>query len=182
SLILWILVQKFDIVGLHIYMDDFSGWDFADNLIMFHGRLRPRCQVLLLIFWDSIRCPYEDEKQDAGPCLKIIGFFVNICTGTISITDDSIRDLVEQIQIFLNHSSWKPPLCHWLRLCEHINWALNVLPWTRPALTELYSKIDNKMGMGSGVPLNVAVRESLTWLMETLPRSIGVQLLEDGLW
>ncbi|KAJ3831478.1 hypothetical protein F5878DRAFT_76884 [Lentinula raphanica] len=38
------------------------------------------------------------------------------------------------------------------------------------------------MGMGSGVPLNVAVRESLTWLMETLPRSIGARLLEDGLW
>ncbi|KAJ3816888.1 hypothetical protein F5880DRAFT_1462618, partial [Lentinula raphanica] len=107
---------------------------FHINLVMFHGRLRPRRQVLLLIFWDYIHCPYEDEKQDAGPCLKIIGFFINICAGTISITDDSIKELIVQIQTFLNHSSRKPPLRQWMRLCGHINWALNVLPWARPAL------------------------------------------------
>ncbi|KAJ3742267.1 hypothetical protein EV360DRAFT_27052, partial [Lentinula raphanica] len=180
SLILWILVRKFDIVGLHMYMDDFFGWDYSDNLVLFHGRWRPRRQVLL--FWDHIHCPYEDPKQDAGLLLKIIGFFIDINGGTISITDSTIADLVEKINTFLGHPSRKPPLREWLHLCGHINWALNVLPWGRPALTELYAKIDNKAGMKSGVPINVAVKESLTWLVEVLPQSIGVRLLDDGFW
>ncbi|KAJ3816373.1 hypothetical protein F5880DRAFT_1494355 [Lentinula raphanica] len=145
-----------------MYMDDFFGWDFAENLVFFHGQWRPRRQVQLLLFWDVIRCPYEDLKQDAGSCLKIIGFLIDINAGTISITDESITELLSCIRIFLNHSSRKPPLRDWLRLCGHINWALNVLPWGQPALSELYSKISDKTGMRSGVPINVAVREGLS--------------------
>ncbi|KAJ3816983.1 hypothetical protein F5880DRAFT_1632905, partial [Lentinula raphanica] len=182
SLILWILVRKFNIVGLHMYMDDFFGWDYADNLVFFHGRLRPRRQVQILLFWDYIGCPYEDSKQDDGLLLKIIGFFIDINAGTISITNSAIRELVEKIEAFLGHPTRKPPLRDWLHLCGHVNWALNVLPWGRPALTELYAKIDNKAGMKSGVPINVAVRESLSWLAEILPHSIGVRLLDNDFW
>ncbi|KAJ3791456.1 hypothetical protein GGU11DRAFT_694442, partial [Lentinula aff. detonsa] len=144
SLILWILVRKLDIVGLHMYMDDFFGWDFDDNCAFFRGRLRPKRQIQLLIFWEYINCPYEDRKQDSGACLKIIGFFININIGSISITDSSVNDLVSRINSFLDHPQRKPILRDWLQLAGHINWAFNVLPWGRPALTELYAKVDNK--------------------------------------
>ncbi|KAJ3737623.1 hypothetical protein DFJ43DRAFT_968916, partial [Lentinula guzmanii] len=182
SLILWILVRKLDIVGLHMYMDDFFGWDFDDNCAFFRGRLRPKRQIQLLIFWEYINCPYEDRKQDSGACLKIIGFFININIGSISITDSSVNDLVSRINSFLDHPQCKPILRDWLQLAGHINWAFNVLPWGRPALTELYAKVDNKLGMSAGVPLNVAIRESLSWLADILPKSIGVRFLDDGFW
>jgi hypothetical protein len=86
GLICWIAVRKLDIVGLHVYMDDFFGWDFADQLVFYRGRHRPRRQVQLLILWEAISCPFEDKKQDHGEQLKIIGFWVDINLGTISLT------------------------------------------------------------------------------------------------
>ncbi|KAJ4490947.1 hypothetical protein J3R30DRAFT_3679165 [Lentinula aciculospora] len=67
-------------ICLHVYMDDFFGWDFLNNLVFFRGCLHPKQQVQLLLFWDYIGCPYKDAKQDDGICLKIIGFFIDINT------------------------------------------------------------------------------------------------------
>ena len=35
ALICWIGEQKLNIRGLHVYMDDFFGWDFATDLVLF---------------------------------------------------------------------------------------------------------------------------------------------------
>lgn len=59
SLICWISIRKLHLIGLHCYMDDFFGWDRADNLILFHGSRRPRKQVQLLILWDFLGVPWE---------------------------------------------------------------------------------------------------------------------------
>ena len=83
GLLCWIAIRKLNIIGLHVYMDNF---DFADNLVPYHGWLRPCRQVQLLTFWDEISCPFEDKKQDHGEVLKIIGFFVKINHGTITHT------------------------------------------------------------------------------------------------
>ena len=40
ALICWIGEQKLDIRGLHVYMDDFFGWDFAMDLVLFRGEKR----------------------------------------------------------------------------------------------------------------------------------------------
>ncbi|KAF8218766.1 hypothetical protein L208DRAFT_1469623 [Tricholoma matsutake] len=42
GLLCWLGIRKFGIEGLHVYMDDFFGWDYADNLVWYRGRLRPR--------------------------------------------------------------------------------------------------------------------------------------------
>ena len=39
GLICWLATKKLDIVDLHVYMDDFFGWDFKDNCLLFHGKL-----------------------------------------------------------------------------------------------------------------------------------------------
>jgi len=39
GLLCWLAIQKLGIFSLHVYMDDFFGWDFEDNLIMYHGKL-----------------------------------------------------------------------------------------------------------------------------------------------
>ena len=35
GLLCWLGVRKLGILGLHVYMDDFFGWDYADNLVWF---------------------------------------------------------------------------------------------------------------------------------------------------
>ena len=32
-------VKKLEIEDLHVYMDDFFGWDYKDNRIQYHGHL-----------------------------------------------------------------------------------------------------------------------------------------------
>jgi hypothetical protein len=67
-------------------------------------------------------------------------------------------------------------------LSGHLNWLLNVLPWGRPALSELYRKISGKHHALAGVPLNATVISDLTWLESIIPRSIGVHIVGTGSW
>jgi hypothetical protein len=92
------------------------------------------------MFWDEICCHLEERKQEFGFLLKIIGFFVNINNGTITLTDESISDVLETIQAFLATPGRCPPLREWLRVGGHLNWVFNVLPLGQPALGEFYRK------------------------------------------
>jgi hypothetical protein len=182
GLLCWLGIQKFNINGLHVYMDDFFGWDNADNLVRYRGRLRPRRQVQLLVLWESISCPFEDRKQDHGEVLKIIGFWVDINAGSVSLPPNSISDVIAKIDHFLATPDRSPALRAWQRLAGHLNWMLNVLPWGRPALTELYRKISGKNWSHCGIPINAAVRVDLSWLKAIIPSAIGIRFTDVGLW
>ncbi|KAF8232477.1 hypothetical protein L208DRAFT_1041102, partial [Tricholoma matsutake] len=71
-------------------MDDFFGWNLADNLILYRGALHPQHQVQLLILWERISCPFENRKQQHGKLLKIIGFWMDANRGNISLSPQSI--------------------------------------------------------------------------------------------
>jgi hypothetical protein len=182
GLICWIATKRLEITDLHVYMDDFFGWDFADSLIRFRGALRPRRQVQLLLLWEAISCPFDDEKQLSGQLLKIIGFHLDVDAGTISLDPQSIGSIVSQINYFLNYPGRRVALRNWLRIAGSVNWLLNVLPWGKPALSEVYRKISGKSHMDSGVFINAEVRESLTWLKNVIPNAIGVRFTDQGLW
>jgi hypothetical protein len=182
GLICWLGIRKLSITDLHVYMDDFYGWDFADNLVWFHGRLRPRRQVQLLLLWEGINCPYEDKKQDHGETLKIIGFWVDINVGSIALAPSSVTQILVRIDSFLSTTNRKPPLREWLRLAGHLNWLLNVLPWGRPALTEMYRKVSGKNHLYRGIHINAKVTRDLLWLKDTIPRSLGVLFTDVGRW
>jgi hypothetical protein len=182
SLICWLGERKLNILSLHVYMDDFFGWDFEGNFVWFHGRYRPQRQVQLLLLWDAISCPYEDKKQEHGSPLKIIGFWVDVNLGTISLSPSSIEDIVSKVQIFVSTPNRQPCLRDWQRLAGHLNWMLNVLPWARPALSELYRKMSGKVHANKGLFLNAQVREDLGWLIDIIPAAIGVRFIDTGLW
>jgi hypothetical protein len=59
---------------------------------------------------------------------------------------------------------------------------LNVLPWGRPALSELYRKISGKSWSHRGIPINAAVTADLIWLKNIIPSSIGIRFTDMGLW
>ena len=144
ALICWIGEQKLDICGLHMYMDDFFGWDFATDLVLFRGEKRPQQQVLLLLLWEQVSCPYDLIKQVQGSPLKIIGFWVDINKGMISLSLESMDNIILNIDAFLSISSHCHPLQEWQCLGGHLNWLLNVLPWGWLALSELYWKTQGK--------------------------------------
>ena len=84
ALMCWIGIKKFDIKDLHDFMDDFFSWALAADLVFYKGISRPRSQARLLMFWDEIRCPWKEKKQEFGMELKIIGFYVDINRGTLT--------------------------------------------------------------------------------------------------
>ena len=163
-------------------MDEFFRWDFADNLIFFHGMLQSHQQVQLLILREFIGCPFEDQKLEHGNCLKIIGFWVDANCGSISLTHDSITNVISCVNDFLNHPDHCLILRDWQRLGGHLNWLLNVLCWGHPALSEMYWKMGGKNFSGRGIFINHEVREELTWLTDVIPQSIGVRFVDSMHW
>jgi hypothetical protein len=163
GLLCWIAVRKLDIISLFVYMDDFFGWDFADNLVFY-------------------RCPSEDRKQEHGITLKIIGFWVDAQLGSISLSPDSVKDLLSKIDSFLSYSDRQPPLREWQKLSGHLNWLLNVLPWARPAPTELYRKTKAKTHVNAKIFLNREVIQDLTWLSSVIRDYIGVCFVDAVAW
>jgi hypothetical protein len=104
GLLCWLGVRKLGIASLHVYMDDFFGWDYADNLVWYRGKLRPCRQVQFLLLWESISCPFKDRKQEHGEALKIIGFWVDINAGSISLPPSTVSDIITKIDLFLTRS------------------------------------------------------------------------------
>lgn len=182
GLMCWIAVRKFNLDGICVYMDDFFGCDLADNLIPFRGMTLPWKQVQLLLLWDAIGCPWEAKKQLSDATLVVIGFWIDPNVGSISLSPSSVEDIVRTIRLFLDAPDRKRPLREWQRLAGHLNWLLNVLPWGRPALTELYRKIAGKEKTSLPLFLNREVISDMEWLIQVIPRAIGVRFIDEGRW
>ncbi|KAF6745782.1 hypothetical protein DFP72DRAFT_763733, partial [Ephemerocybe angulata] len=182
ALLCWIGIFVYGIDSLHVYMDDFFGIDVDSNLVFYQGRYRPASQAALLRFWDFIGCPWEEKKQEHGACLKIIGFYVDINRGSISLAPEAISTLLKFISDFLASPDRKAPLQTWQRLAGYINWALNVLLWGRPGLCEVYRKMAGKSNARASLYLNRETTEELTWLHEAISSSLGVSFITEGCW
>ena len=182
GLMCWIAIMKFDIKDLHDFMDDFFSWALASDLVIYKGISRPRSQTRLLMFWDEIGCPWKDKKQEYGLELKIIGFYVDINRGTLTLTDESITSVLSTVRSFLATPGRRPSLRDWLRVGGHLNWIFNVLPLGKPALGEFYRKIAGKGVMNAGVSLNADVVRNLEWLIEVIPKAIGVHFVDATRW
>ena len=182
GLMCWLAIKKFDIKDLHDFMDDFFSWAIASDLVFYKGVSRPRPQARLLMFWDEICCPWKDKKQEFGTELKIIGFYVNINRGTLTLTDNAISDVLDVVRAFLSTPGCRPSLREWLRVGGHLNWIFNVLPLGRPALGEFYRKVAGKNLMNAGISLNADMVRNLEWLIEVIPKTIGVHFVNATHW
>jgi hypothetical protein len=182
ALMCWIGIKKFGIKDLHVFMDDFFSWALASDLTVYKGISRPHPQTRLLMLWDEISCPWKDKKQEYGEELKVIGFYVDINRGTLTLTDESITNVIAVVRSFLTTPGRRPPLREWLRIAGHLNWIFNVLPLGRPALTEFYRKTAGKNLMNAGISLNADVVRNLEWLIEVIPKAIGVHFVDATHW
>jgi len=134
------------------------------------------------MLWDEIGCPWKDKKQEYGKELKIIGFHVDINRGTLTLTDDDIANVLTTVRAFLATLGCHPSLREWLRIGGHLNWVFNVLPLGRPALGKFYQKVAGKDIMNAGIALNADVIRSLEWLIEVIPKAIGVHFVDATHW
>jgi hypothetical protein len=182
GLMCWIGIKKFHIRDLHDYMDDFFSWGLASDLVIYKGVSRPRSQTRLLMLWDEIGCPWKEKKQEYGLKLKIIGFYVDINRGTLTLTDESVTNVIAAVRTFLSTPGRRPSLREWLRIGGHLNWVFNVLPLGRPALSEFYRKIAGKSIMGAGIALNADVIRNFEWLINIIPNAIGVHFVDSTRW
>jgi hypothetical protein len=182
GLMCWLGIKKFDIKNLHDFMDDFFSWAQALDFVLYKGISRPRPQARLLMLWDEIGCPWVEKKQEFGKQQKIIGFFVDINQGTITLPDDAISEIIATVKSFLDTPDRRPSLREWLRVGGHLNWVFNVLPLGRPALGEFYRKVAGKSFMNAGIALNAEVIRDMKWLLQVIPRAIGVHFVDATHW
>ena len=63
-----------------------------------------------------------------------------------------------------------------------MNWVFNVLPLGKPALGEFYRKIAGKTLMNAGIALNAEVVRNLEWLVDVIPRAIGIHFVNASHW
>ena len=99
---------------------------------------------------------------------KIISFWVDINKGTISLSLESVDNIILNIDAFLSISSRHHLLREWQHLGGHLNWLLNVLPWGQPALSELYQKTQGKNKPSTKIFPNATVQSDLWRLADTI--------------
>ncbi|KAF8238116.1 hypothetical protein L208DRAFT_1243471 [Tricholoma matsutake] len=99
SLVLWIAVFIKFISNLFSYVDDSFSWEFADHVEFYppYGKLMPIKQVCLLLLFDELGIPHNEQKQVSGSPLTIIGFDVDPNAMTITMPPEVHQDLLTAI-------------------------------------------------------------------------------------
>jgi hypothetical protein len=189
SLVSWIAKRKHEIDNLGTYSDDSFGVQLMTQFTFYepYKTFLPTNQTILLKLWDELGIPHKREKQIFGQVLTIIGIDVNTVDMTLTLPSDSRTELLQHLKDFARvpvHSGVKYSLKEFQRLAGWFNWALNVYPLLRPALSNIYSK------MGHACPdkpltklyVNNSIRSDLLWAIDHLTRLPGTRLLRSREW
>ena len=105
---------------------------------------------------------------------------------TLSLPQDAKERLLSELRYW----AAKPPksssgsfrLKYWERLAGWFNWALNIYPLLRPALNNVYSKMNSKRNRDQRIYINNTVREDLMWAINHIESSDGVHLFKSFQW
>ena len=137
----------------------------------------PTEQAQILCLWDDIGLPHEDAKQIFGPVVPCIGFDVNLNNMTVTMIPAKRESLIEACELFV--SSGRRSLRDFQQLAGHINWALNIYPRLRPALSALYAKTTGKSRTFANIWVNNDIQSELAWFIAHVKRSNGIHFLRS---
>jgi len=142
SLVTWIGKNKYGIEDLGAYSDDSFGIELAKNSTVYepYNRIMPTNQVTLLNLWDRLGIPHKEKKQLFGSKLTIIGIEVDADELTLTLPDENRSELIAQLYDFSRtpvKTGVKYTLKDFQRLAGWFNWALNVYPLLKPALSNV---------------------------------------------
>jgi hypothetical protein len=189
SLVTWIGKNEYEIHDLGTYSDDSFGIEFAKNVTYYepYERCMPTNQVNLLKLWDVLGIPHKARKQVSGKVLTIIGIEVDANELTLTLPPENKTELVAQLKDFARSpegNGVKYALKDFQRLAGWFNWALNVYPLLKPALSNVYAKMSHSKPDKPLTKLyvNNAIRSDLLWAVDHLSRLSGTRVLQSLDW
>ena len=188
SLVSWIVKNERGICNLATYIDDLSGFDYADDLLLYepYNTHFPHHQTLLLRLWDNLCIPHKSKKQIFGPVIPIIGIDVNPNMMMLTLSPKRHSDLCEALYSWVikphNGSKTNYQLKHWQRMGDWINWAFNVFLLLRPCLNNFYHKISGLYNPSCWIWVNNSIRDDFAWAAHHIESSSGVRILRSWHW
>ena len=185
----WIAKNEWEIPNLATYSDDSFGIEFADSFSLYepYGQSLPTAQANLLTLWDHLGIPHKEKKQVHGTQLTIIGIEVDASSLTLTLPQKSRSDLLHQLKDFARipeKGGVKYALKDFQRLAGWFNWALNVYPLLRPALSNVYAKMSHAKADKplTKLYINNSIRSDLLWAVDHLSRLPGTRVLQSLDW
>jgi hypothetical protein len=189
SLVTWVGKNECHIPDLGAYSDDSFEVELARNVTLYkpYSHSMPTNQVTLLNLWDRLSIPHKEKKQLWGANLTIIRIEVDAKNLTLTLPTESKLELVAFLINFARSPEGKR-VRYSLRDFQHMtgwfNWALNVFPLLKLALSNVYAK------MGHSKPdkpltklyVNNSIRSDLLWAINHINHSSGTQVLQSLDW
>ncbi|KAF7374421.1 DNA/RNA polymerase [Mycena sanguinolenta] len=181
--VLWIAMVVYIIPHLFAYMDDFHSAQAASEMQLYkpYNRMFPRNQTRLLLLWDSLGIPHSEDKQVFGTELVVIGFLVDTRRMRVTIPDDARLEFVAELRRWTHKSKYgvRRTLREWQALAGYANWVFNVFPLLKPALCNVYAKMEDKVKADAPIYVNEAVRRDLIWLADHVEKADGIYLIKS---
>ena len=189
ALATWIAKNEYDIPNIASYSDDSFGVELSENSSLYepYNCLLPTAQANLLRLWDHLGIPHKEKKQVFGRVLVIIGIEVDASNLTLTLPSESRSELLAQLRDFSRtpeKTGVKYALKDFQRLAGWFNWALNVYPLLRPALSNVYAKMSHAKADKPLTKLyvNNGIRSDLLWAVDHISRLPGTRVLQSVDW
>ena len=189
SLVTWVGKNEYHIPDLGTYSDDSFGVELAKNMILYepYGRFMPTNQVTLLNLWTRVGIPFKEKKQIFGENLTIIGIEVDANNLTLTLPEENRIELITQLNDFARtpeKSGVKYSLRDFQRLAGWFNWALNVYPLLKPALSNVYAKMSHSKPDKPLTKLyvNNSIRSDLLWAINHIDRLPSTRVIQSMDW
>jgi hypothetical protein len=186
GLVLWIAIYVKFLSDLFAYIDDNFSFDIDGNVLWYepYNCYYPEKQTRLLLLWDEINLPHEKPKQEYGPALRIIGFWVDPNLMRVTMDDEDRDNLLKRVLGFISTApgGTRRTLREFQELAGWINWSLNVFPLLKPGLSNVYEKMSGKTESHAKIFVNQGVIRDLSWFISEVKISDGVHLFEDIDW
>ncbi|KAM5545972.1 hypothetical protein V8D89_000098 [Ganoderma adspersum] len=184
-LVAWIAVHKCGLSMLVNYVDDSAGIQLH-KFVQWYLRYEiymPRDQAHLLGLWDELGLGHDRPKQLFAPRIAWIGFEVDADSSHATLPSDAKQKLLTALEDFCGPSRGRRrTLAEFQSLAGYVNWALNVFPLLRPALSNLYHKIADKRERFATIYVNKAIRTELTWMSDHVRALPGIRILSTNAW
>ena len=189
ALVTWIAKNEYGITDLASYCDDSFGVELMSDFSFYepYQRSLPTNQTTLLKLWDELGIPHKEKKQLFGSNLTIIGIDVDVDKLIFTLPPENRKELLEHLKIFARtpeRSGVKYSLKDFQRLSGWFNWALNVYPLLRPALSNVYAKMSHAKPDKPLTKLyvNNGIRSDILWAIDHLSRLPGTRILWSTDW
>ncbi|KAI0819140.1 hypothetical protein BC628DRAFT_1342399 [Trametes gibbosa] len=185
-LVSWIAEHKAGVVYKHNYVDDDFGFAPLGDVRWYepYRRYFPTPQARLLTLWDELGVPHEPHKQLHATCLPVIGFDVDPNAMSVTLPEEGRTRLLDAINGFcmLTPGNRRRSLAEFQAFTGYANWAFNVYPLLKPALSNIYDKMVGKSDRHAGVYINAAIVRDLQWFRAHIVASRGIHLLRANAW